>query len=85
MGGSLLRGRAERVVDHIEHVVRLVGADHAALGSDFDGAIVPPHDLRTVSELPRLAELMLRRGLSERDVHKVLGASFLRALALLRG
>ena len=85
LGGSLLRGQAERIVDHIQHVVRLVGADHAALGSDFDGAIVPPQDLRTVSELPRLAELMLRRGLSERDVHKVLGASFLRALALLRG
>lgn len=84
LGGSLFRGQAERIVDHIEHVVRLVSADHCALGSDFDGAIVPPRDLRTVSELPRLAELMLRRGLSEYDVHKVLGGSFLRALALLR-
>jgi membrane dipeptidase len=85
LGGSLFRGQAERVVDHIVHVVRRVGSDHCALGSDFDGAIVPPRDLRTVSELPRLAELMLRRGLPESDVHNVLGASFLRALALLRG
>ncbi|MEY4508107.1 MAG: hypothetical protein RLZZ450_229 [Pseudomonadota bacterium] len=85
LGGSLFRGQAERIVDHIQHVVQLVGADHCALGSDFDGAIVPPRDLRSVSELPRLAELMLRRGLSESDVHKVLGGSFLRALALLRG
>jgi len=85
LGGPLFSGRAERIVDHIAHVVRLVGADHAALGSDFDGAIVPPRDLRTVSELPRLAELMLRRGLSEHDVHKVLGGSFLRALSVLRG
>jgi len=85
LGGSLFRGHAERVVDHIAHVVQLVGADHAALGSDFDGAIVPPRDLRTVRELPRLAELMLRRGMRESDVQKVLGASFLRALSLLRG
>jgi membrane dipeptidase len=85
LGGSLFRGHAERIVDHIAHVVKLVGADHAALGSDFDGAIVPPRDLRTVSELPRLAELMLRRGMRDTDVHKVLGASFLRALSVLRG
>lgn len=84
LGGSLLRGRAERVVDHIVHMVQLVGADHVSLGSDFDGAIVPPRDLRSVTELPRLAELMLRRGMRDEDVHKVLGGSFLRALALLR-
>jgi membrane dipeptidase len=85
LGGPLFRGQAERVVDHIAHVVQLVGADHAALGSDFDGAIVPPRDLRTVSELPRLAELMLRRGMPDTDVQKVLGTSFLRVLGQLRG
>lgn len=85
LGGSLFRGQAARIVAHIAHVVKLVGADHAALGSDFDGAIVPPRDLRTISELPRLAELMLREGLREEEVRKVLGGSFLRALGSLRG
>jgi membrane dipeptidase len=84
LGGSLFAGEAERVVDHLAHLVSLVGADHAALGSDFDGAIVPPRDLRTVSELPRLVELMLRRGFAEEDIQKILGGSFLRMLSLLR-
>jgi membrane dipeptidase len=85
LGGSLFAGSAERVIDHIVHLVQLVGADHVSLGSDFDGAIVPPRDLRSVLELPRLVELMLRRGMRELDIQKVLGVSFLRALSLLRG
>lgn len=76
---------AERVVDHLEHIVNLVGEDYAALGSDFDGAIIPPRDLKTVLELPRLAEIMLRRGFGERAIRKILGQNFLRALTLLRG
>lgn len=85
LGGPLFGGEAERVVDHLVHLVHTVGADHVSLGSDFDGAIVPPRDLRSIDELPRLVELMLRRGLDERDIRKVLGESFLRALTLLRG
>ncbi len=85
LGGPLFSGRAERVVDHLEHVVRSVGADHAALGSDFDGAIVPPRDLRSVLELPRLVDIMLRRGWRDEDVRKVLGGSVLRMLGALRG
>ena len=85
LGGSLFRGRAERVAAHIDHAVRLVGADHVSLGSDFDGAIVPPRDLRSVLELPRLVALMLERGMRETDVQKVLGGSFLRLLGALRG
>lgn len=85
LGGSLFRGKAERVIDHLAHLIARVGADHASLGSDFDGAIVPPRDLRTILELPRLVELMLQRGLREDDIRKVLGQSFLRALGTLRG
>ncbi len=76
---------AERVVDHLQHIVELVGEDHAALGSDFDGAIIPPRDLKSVLELPRLVEIMLRRGFGERAIKKILGQNFLRALTLLRG
>ncbi len=85
LGGSLLRGKAERVVDHVAHMVKLVGADHVSLGSDFDGAIVPPRDLRSVYELPRLVALMLERGLRDDDIRKVLGTSYLRVLGALRG
>jgi membrane dipeptidase len=80
-GGS----RAKAVIDHLEHIVDTVGEDHASLGSDWDGAILPPRDLATCLDLPRLAELMLRRGFSPERTAKILGGNFLRVVAALRG
>lgn len=74
----------EHVVDHIAHALSVIGDDHLALGSDFDGAIITPRDLKTVLELPRLVDAMLRRGIRERSVQKLLGTNFLRVLAALR-
>lgn len=85
LGKSLLSGRAKRVVDHIAHVVRVAGEDFVALGSDFDGAIIPPRDLQSVLELPRLVEHMLERGFGPDRIRKILGLNFLRALGDLRG
>ncbi|HEX7481112.1 MAG TPA: membrane dipeptidase [Polyangiales bacterium] len=86
LGGSYLGGgRAVRIVDHLEHIVATVGEDHASLGSDFDGAIIPPADLRTCLELPRLVQLMLDRKFAPERVRKILGGNFLRTLRQLRG
>jgi membrane dipeptidase len=85
LGGSVLGGRAETIVDHLQHIVDVVGEDHAALGSDWDGAIVTPRDMATCLELPLLCELMLRRHWSPERIRKVLGGNVLRALAALRG
>lgn len=84
LGDRLWAGRAESVVDHLNHVVRVAGEDCAALGSDFDGAIVPPRDLTSVLQLPRLVEHMLRRGWSAERIQKILGGNFLRVLAEVR-
>ena len=51
---------ASRIVDHVEHIVGLVGADHVALGSDFDGTNALPDDLQDVSQLPILTQLLQR-------------------------
>lgn len=56
-----------------------------ALGSDFDGTIVPPRDLATVLELPRLVQAMLDRRWSEARVRKTLGGDFLALLGRLAG
>jgi membrane dipeptidase len=86
LGGSYWTGgSASAIVDHLEHIVNQVGEDHAALGSDWDGAIITPRDMRTCLELPRLVQLMLARGFSAERVRKIMGGNFLRALALLRG
>jgi membrane dipeptidase len=84
-----LRGRhghrdAAMIVEHLAHVVKVVGEDFAALGSDLDGAIVPPPDLRGVDRWPRLVQAMLDRGWKEPRIRKILGENFLRAFGALR-
>jgi membrane dipeptidase len=70
----------ERILDHIEHIVRLAGPDHVALGSDFDGAVMP-EGMDDVTHLPRITEGLLRRGHREEDVRKILGENLLRVMA----
>jgi membrane dipeptidase len=84
LGDRLWSGRAESIVRHLEHVVRVAGEDHASLGSDWDGAIVTPRDMPTCLELPRLVQLMLDRRWPEQRIQKVLGGNFLRCLEALR-
>ena len=69
-----------RVVDHIDHVVKLVGIDHVGIGSDFDGVQVVPADLKSVADLPNLTKELLRRGYSETDIDKILGGNMLRVM-----
>ena len=66
------------VVDHIEHVIELVGVDHVGIGSDFDGISSAPTGLEDVSTYPNLIEELLRRGLSEQDIRKICGENLLR-------
>ena len=67
-----------RVVDHIEHVLKVGGPGSAGLGTDFDGIEDPPNGLEDVSKLPKLTEELLRRGHSEEEIRGVLGENFLR-------
>jgi membrane dipeptidase len=69
-----------RIVDHIDHVVKLVGVDHVGIGSDFDGVQVVPADLKSVADLPNLTKELLRRGYSESDIDKILGGNMLRVM-----
>ena len=62
----------------IEHAVQLVGEDHVALGTDFDGGPPPPRGLHDVSDLPLITDAMLRRGWPEARIRKFLGENLLR-------
>jgi membrane dipeptidase len=67
------------VVDHIDHVVDLVGIDHVGLGSDFDGlGDSLPVGLEDVSAYPNLIRALLERGYSEADVEKICSGNLLR-------
>lgn len=62
----------ERVVDHIDHVVKLIGIDHVAFGSDFDGVDgMLPKGLEDVSMYPNLIYRLLKRGYTENDIEKI--------------
>lgn len=69
-----------RLVDHIDHIVQLVGVDHVGIGSDFDGVQSTLSDLPDVASLPNLTKELLRRGYSEEAIHKILGGNMLRVM-----
>jgi len=61
---------ADGIVDSIRYAIDLVGADHVALGSDFDGTTTVMLD---TSELAILTQTMLDRNFSEDEIRKVMG------------
>jgi len=69
------------LVDHIDHVVKLVGVEHVGLGSDFDGAGSFPKGLEDVSGFPRITLALLKRGYSEKDIRLILGGNFMRVFS----
>lgn len=81
---TLLYAHRAAILAHLEHVIDLVGEDHAAIGTDYDGAIVPPADLPDVTHHPLLVQDMLDRRWSEERIRKVLGLNALRVMAALR-
>ncbi|KPQ12080.1 MAG: membrane dipeptidase [Algoriphagus marincola HL-49] len=62
----------QRVADHIDHVVDLVGVDYVGFGSDFDGVGDSlPTGLKDVSMFPNLIAELLKRGYSKEDIEKI--------------
>jgi membrane dipeptidase len=82
--GPRRKASVEHIADHALHAIATIGDDHVALGSDFDGFIIPPRDMKSVLELPRLVDALLKRGLREASIQKLLGQNFLRVLSALR-
>ena len=72
----------ERVVAHIDHIVKVAGIDHAGLGSDFDGISYTPDFLKDVSYFPYITQILLNRGYKEEAIHKILGGNFLRVFQM---
>ena len=82
---AFLGGRSmDAVARHVEHVIAVAGDDHVCLGSDWDGLIVPPPDLRTVSQLPDLLRRLADRGMPGPTLAKVAGGNYLRVMAAVR-
>ncbi|HEY8038347.1 MAG TPA: dipeptidase [Polyangiaceae bacterium] len=71
----------EPVVRHLRHILDVVGEDAPALGSDWDGFIVPTRELADPRGLPLLTDALLRAGVSARTIGKILRGNVMRVLA----
>ncbi len=79
MKGELPKAMWDKIVEHIDHAVKVAGVDHVGLGSDFDGATMPI-GMEDVSKLPRITDALLKKGYSEPDIEKILGGNILRVM-----
>ncbi|MGH9746668.1 MAG: dipeptidase [Candidatus Acidiferrales bacterium] len=77
--GKLPRVDWTKIIEHIDHAVKLAGADHVGLGSDFDGANMP-YGMDDASHLPQITNALLAKGYSESDIQKILGGNTLRVM-----
>ncbi|UIR55665.1 dipeptidase [Sphingobacterium sp. SRCM116780] len=68
------------LLDHIDYLVKKIGIDHVAIGSDYDGIESAPQGLEDVSKLPNLTKSLLNRGYKKEDIAKIMGLNFLRIL-----
>ena len=68
------------VADHFEHVRKVAGIDHVAVGSDFWGGGDMPEGLEDVSKFPYLFAELIRRGWSDAELKKLAGENMLRVL-----
>jgi len=71
------------VVDHIDYIVNLVGADYVGLGSDYDGVPWYPRGLEDCSMLPNITRELVNRGYAKKDIEKILGGNFMRVFRLV--
>jgi membrane dipeptidase len=70
----------KELVDHIDHVVELIGVDFVGIGTDFDGG-GGVEGCNDVSEMPNITEELLRRGYSEEDIQKIWGGNIMRVFS----
>ncbi len=70
-----------KLLDHFEHAVKVAGADHVGMGSDFDGVHGQlPEGMEDISKIPNLVAGLSERGFSDSDIGKILGGNSLRVM-----
>lgn len=76
----------DRLLDHVDHAVKVVGVDHVGFGSDWEGFTMPADFfMQDISDLPVLTQGLLQRGYKAGDIHKMLGGNWLRVFASVCG
>jgi membrane dipeptidase len=73
-------GRApfDSLIAHFDHIIKVAGIDHVGIGTDFDGIPVPPAEIDSAADLPKVTAALMARGYSAEDMRKLLGENLLR-------
>lgn len=75
-----------RVIDHIDHMVKVAGIDHVGIGTDFDGFTAPyGMVMADCSEMGALSAGLVERGYRDDDIRKVMGGNWLRVIEQVVG
>jgi membrane dipeptidase len=74
------RPKLASLIDHIEHVAKVAGVDHAGVGSDFDGISSLPVGIDSAADLPKIAAELRKRGFTQADVAKIFSGNILRVM-----
>lgn len=85
VSADAIRPPISMIIDHIDHIVKLIGVDHVGVGADFDGAESFPLGMDSVADYPKITAELLKRGYSTADVEKIMGGNFIRVLKASRG
>ena len=68
------------LIEHIDHMVNLMGVDHVGLGADFEGAESYPRGMDDVKDYPKVTEELIKLGYSNQNIRKILGGNLMRVL-----
>jgi membrane dipeptidase len=85
-GAELPRPPIERLLDQIDHAVKIAGIDHVGLGGDLDSGPIPlPNGIDGMNDYPKVTEGLVSRGYSDESIEKILGANFVRVYEQVTG
>jgi Ca2+-binding RTX toxin-like protein len=80
-GNNTLKLDRQAVLKHIDHAVKVMGADHVGFGSDFDGISgMAPEGMEDVSKYPELIKGLMQLGYPDSDIRKIAGLNMLRVM-----
>ncbi len=74
------RSTIAQVADHIDHIVKRSGIDHAGIGGDFDGMATTTQGMDDVSGYPALFAELARRGYAQADLEKIASRNMMRVM-----
>lgn len=72
--------KLEHISSHIDYIIKLIGEDYIALGTDYDGITDPPYKMETIADLPKLTEFLWHNGFTDTQISKILGENWTRVL-----